>query len=82
MATYSSSASSDTAGSNDSDTTYPSVPNEGSSNDHSSDGTLVSSRQERLVVHNNTMTAAQLLIPGMSCAIAKQKATGPHLTPR
>jgi hypothetical protein len=52
------------------DTSYPSVPTDGSSVEQSSDGSVVSLRQERLIVRNETTTTAHLVVPGVSSAAA------------
>ncbi len=70
----SSSSSSGTASDNEDDTTYPPHPIEGSLDDASSDRSMVSLLQERLLVHNETTsTAVQVLIPGVTSTILKCK---------
>jgi hypothetical protein len=76
MSTKSCSSSSGTSRDNEDDTTYPSVVIEGSLDHLSSDGSMVSLQQERLVIHNETTsTAVQVLIPGVSTTPPKQKGT-------
>jgi hypothetical protein len=76
MGTASPSNSSVSGNGDNSDTTYPSVPNNGVLDDNSSNGTDASLQQEYLVVHKNRATSAcnistSALVPGFSSATAK-----------
>jgi hypothetical protein len=73
MSTKSTNESSASGGDDCTDTSYPSVPSDGSPVEQSSDGTVVSLSQELLVVHNQTTTTAHLVVPGVSSAAANRK---------